>query len=118
LSVGPHQYVLTGAEEQIRRLQQKSSIEHEFSVFTVPRRTLVCGKIFEDAGVLGDVSVEEFPLYFLPLDEDLLSLELEDSFGDLHLVRAPLAAVPRAVLLTFLSARIRRASSRLLAPSC
>ena len=43
-------------------------------------------KIFEDAGVLGDLSVEEFPLYFLALEPDLLSLELEDSFGDLFLV--------------------------------
>ena len=42
--------------------------------------------IFEDAGVLGDVSVAELPLYFVPLERDLLSLELEDSFGDLYLV--------------------------------
>ncbi len=43
-------------------------------------------KILEDAGVLGDVSVEELPIFFLPLEQDLLSLELEDSFGDLFLV--------------------------------
>lgn len=53
----------------------------------VPRRTLVCNKILEDAGVLGDVSVEEFPLYLIPLEQDVLSLELADSFGDLYLVR-------------------------------
>jgi len=73
-------------QEQIKRLQQSSSIEHEFSIFIVPRRTLVCNKILEDAGVLGDVSVEEFPLYFIPLEQDVLSLELADSFGDLYLV--------------------------------
>lgn len=43
-------------------------------------------KILEEAGVIGDVNVFEFPLYFLPLDQDLLSLELEDSFSDLFLV--------------------------------
>ena len=43
-------------------------------------------KIFEDAGVLGDISVEELPLYFLPLEQDLLSMELETSFTDLFLV--------------------------------
>ena len=73
--------------EQVKRLQQESQIEHEFSVFLTPRRNLVCNKIFEDAGILGDIVVDEFPLYFLPLDSDLLSLELEDSFGDLYLVR-------------------------------
>ena len=72
--------------EQIRRLQKSSSIEHEFSVVWVPRRTLVCNKILEEAGVLGDISVEEFPLYFIPLEHDVLSLTLEDSFGDLYLV--------------------------------
>lgn len=75
------------SQEQIKKLQQSSSIEHEFSVFIVPRRTLVCNKILEDAGVLGDVSVEEFPLYLIPLEQDVLSLELPDSFGELYLVR-------------------------------
>ena len=72
--------------EQIKRLQKNSSIEYEFSVVWVPRRTLVCDKILEEAGVLGDISVEEFPLHFLPLEHDVLSLALEDSFGDLYLV--------------------------------
>lgn len=35
---------------------------------------------------MGDVNVAEFPLYFMPLEEDVLSLELEDSFSDLYLV--------------------------------
>ena len=74
--------------EQIKRLQKNSSIEHEFSVIWVPRRTLVCNKILEEAGVLGDINVEEFPLHFVPLEQDVLSLTLEDSFGDLYLVRA------------------------------
>ena len=72
--------------EQIKRLQRNGKVEHEFSIFLAPRRTLVSNKIFEDAGILGDVSVEEFPLYFLPLEQDLLSMELEHSFADLFLV--------------------------------
>ncbi|MCJ1478497.1 hypothetical protein MMC13_007177 [Lambiella insularis] len=83
--------------DQIKKLQQSSGIEHEFSVFIIPRRTLVCNKILEDAGVLGDVSVEEFPLYFIPLEQDVLSLELADSFGDLYLRKDPTC--------TFLAAR-------------
>jgi len=57
-------------------------------VIWVPRRTLVCNKILEEAGVLGDISVEEFPLHFIPLEQDVLSLALQDSFADLYLVRA------------------------------
>ena len=52
----------------------------------MPRRTLVSNKILEEAGILGDISVEEFPLYFIPLEKDVLSLELDDSLGDLYLV--------------------------------
>ena len=74
------------SSEQIKRLQQESQIEHEFSVFIAPRRTLVADKIFEEAGVLGDISIEEFSLYFLPMDGDVFSLELESSFADLFLV--------------------------------
>lgn len=30
--------------------------------------------------------MHEYPLYFMPLADDLLSLELEDAFTDLYLV--------------------------------
>lgn len=46
----------------------------------------MCNKILEEAGVLGDVSVEALPLHFIPLEEDVLSLALDDSFSDLYLV--------------------------------
>ena len=61
-------------------------MDHEFSIFWVPRRTLVSNSILEEVGVIGDVNISQFPLYFVPLEQDLLSLELEDSFGDLYLV--------------------------------
>jgi vacuolar protein sorting-associated protein 33A len=75
--------------EHIKRLQRESQIGHEFSIFWVPRRTLVSDKILEEAGVLGDTSIFEFPLYFIPLEKDLLSLELDDSFSDLYLRKDP-----------------------------
>ncbi|KAK2757077.1 hypothetical protein FQN54_005046 [Arachnomyces sp. PD_36] len=77
------------AAEQLKRLQRDNSGGYEFSILCVPRRTLVCNKILEDEGVMGDANVVEFPLYFLPLEKDVLSLELEDSFGDLYLHHDP-----------------------------
>jgi vacuolar protein sorting-associated protein 33A len=62
-------------------------VKHEISIFWVPRRTLVSNKILEDEGVLGDVNISELPLFFLPLENDLLSLELKYCFTDLYLVR-------------------------------
>lgn len=77
------------SQDHIKRMQRESQTGHEFSIFWVPRRTLVSEKILEDAGVLGDTTTAEFPLYFLPLEKDLLSLELENSFGDLYLRKDP-----------------------------
>ncbi|RYO83007.1 hypothetical protein DL766_005540 [Monosporascus sp. MC13-8B] len=71
--------------EQLKRLQRESQTGHEFHIFWVPRRTLVSDKLLEEAGVLGDVSIAELPLYFFPLERDVLSLELEDSFRDLYI---------------------------------
>ncbi len=72
--------------EQIKKLLKNGSVEHEISIFWVPRRTLVSNKILEEEGVLGDVNVSEFPMYFLPLEHDILSLELEDAFVEMYLV--------------------------------
>ena len=78
--------ILLQISGQIKKIQKIGSIEHEISIFWVPRRTLVSNKILEDEGILGDVNVSEFPMYFLPLEDDLLSLELGNPFMELYLV--------------------------------
>jgi hypothetical protein len=75
--------------EQIKKLQRNGTVEHEISIIWAPRRTLVSNKILEDEGVLGDVNVSELPLYFLPLEDDMLSMEMEEAFHDLYLVCEP-----------------------------
>lgn len=79
--------------EQIKGLQKNAPIEHEISIIWVPRRTLVSNKILENEGILGDVNVFELPIFFLPLEKDVLSLELADSFNDLYLVRISICVV-------------------------
>ena len=78
--------------DQIRRLQQESQTGHIFHIFWVPRRTLVSNTILEEAGVLGDTSISELPLFFFPLEHDVLSLEMEDAFKDLYLTKDPTPA--------------------------
>ncbi|KAJ5093518.1 hypothetical protein N7456_009379 [Penicillium angulare] len=82
------QHVRTVAQ-QIKRLQNNGNVEHEFSIFLTPRRTLVSNAVLEEAGIIGDVNIAEFPLHFLPLEQDILSLELDDAFGDLYLHKDP-----------------------------
>ncbi|KAL9943814.1 hypothetical protein ACHAQF_007260 [Verticillium nonalfalfae] len=45
----------------------------------------IADKQLEEAGVLGDVNISELPLHFFPLERDVLSLELDESFTDLYL---------------------------------
>ncbi|KAF1944089.1 Sec1-like protein [Clathrospora elynae] len=75
--------------DQIKRIRRDSQIEHEFSIFWVPRRTMISDQLLEEAGVLGEASVSEWPLFFVPLADDVLSLELEDAVSDLYLKKDP-----------------------------
>ena len=58
----------------------------EYHVYLVPRKTTTCVNILEEGGVLGDIVLGELPMLFLPLEQDLLSLELEQSFEELYFV--------------------------------
>ncbi|PHH75755.1 hypothetical protein CDD82_4301 [Ophiocordyceps australis] len=71
--------------DQIKRVRHDSLTSHDFHVFWVPRRTLVSDQLLEEAGVLGDVNISELPLFFFPLETDVLSLELDQAFRDLYL---------------------------------
>ncbi|KAI9926429.1 hypothetical protein ASPWEDRAFT_45475 [Aspergillus wentii DTO 134E9] len=75
--------------EQIKRLQRNGNVEHEFTILWVPRRTLVSNTVLEETGIIGDVNIAELPLFFMPLEEDILSLELDDSFSDLYMHKDP-----------------------------
>ncbi|EPS40563.1 hypothetical protein H072_5544 [Dactylellina haptotyla CBS 200.50] len=70
---------------QIKNTPKIPGQDLEHSLFFVPRRTPLCDRILEDEGVFGDVTINEYPLYFIPLEPDVLSLELDDAFEDLYL---------------------------------
>ncbi|CAD0106747.1 unnamed protein product [Aureobasidium uvarum] len=42
-------------------------------------------QLIAENGVLGEVTIGECPLFLIPLEPDLLSLELDDAFSDLYL---------------------------------
>jgi hypothetical protein len=60
---------------------------------------MVSDQLLEEAGVLGEASVSEWPLFFVPLADDVLSLVLEDAVSDLYLVCSKVHVVG-SVLLT------------------
>ena len=60
----------------------RSSSSLEFSVLFVPRRSIVVDRVLEDEGVVGDlISIGELPpLEIIPVEDDVMSLELPHSF--------------------------------------
>lgn len=89
------------AAEQIKLIRSESKIDHDFTIIWVPRRTLVSNMILEEHGVLGEANIMELALNFVPLEPDVLSLELEESFSDICLRKDPTSifASARALML-------------------
>ncbi|KAK8934362.1 hypothetical protein KSP39_PZI014643 [Platanthera zijinensis] len=57
-------------------------LQKDYFVYFVPRRTVVCEKIFEEEKVHHLLTLGEYPLYIMPLDEDVLSCELDLAFRE------------------------------------
>ncbi|KAF5830120.1 hypothetical protein DUNSADRAFT_15011 [Dunaliella salina] len=70
------------------------------AVIFIPRRTPACERVLEEEGVSGDVRCGELGLDMVPIEDDVLSLELDHAFkecvvdGD----SGPLYAAARAIL--------------------
>lgn len=60
-------------------------IQREYFVYFVPRRAVVCEKILEEEKIHQLLTIGEYPLYLIPLDEDVLSFELDAAYKE-HLV--------------------------------
>ena len=71
----------------------------EDRVVVVPRRTIVCERVLEEEGVYSDVTLDELDLDLIPCEEDVVSMELPDSFRDclLHGDKSSLFYVARAL---------------------
>lgn len=56
----------------------------------MPRKSLLCKKKLQNRGVFGNFTlIEEFVCDLFPFDNDLLSMELGDSFKEFHLENDP-----------------------------
>ena len=88
--------------EQIKLVRSESKIDHEFTIIWTPRRSRVSDMVLEEHNVLGEATITEFRLSFIPLEPDVLSLELEDSFSDLFLRKDPTSVFASAQALMLL----------------
>ncbi|KAK0246165.1 Sec1-like protein [Armillaria nabsnona] len=68
--------------EQIKR-HAKDAAKHTYTLLLVPRVSTLVTRILEEEGVLGDVSISSYNLQFIPIEEDVVSLEYESVFKDI-----------------------------------
>ncbi|XP_071934851.1 vacuolar protein-sorting-associated protein 33 homolog isoform X2 [Coffea arabica] len=57
-------------------------LQREYFVYFVPRRTVVCEKILEEEKVYDLLTIGEYPLYLMPIDEDVIAFELDLAYKD------------------------------------
>ncbi|KIY46295.1 Sec1-like protein [Fistulina hepatica ATCC 64428] len=68
--------------DQIKRHAKESQV-HNYTVFLVPRVSTLVSHILEEEGVLGDVTLAPYELQFIPIADDVLSLEHDAAFKEL-----------------------------------
>lgn len=78
----------------------KRGVRSQFHVFFVPSRSVVCEQIFEDEGCTACTTFGELGIGMLPLDTDLLTMEMPCVFKQCYLDgdTSSLGSVARALL--------------------
>ncbi|KAI4972308.1 hypothetical protein ZWY2020_003233 [Hordeum vulgare] len=86
--VRPQLSLMKLVADQIRN-DESEGLQREYHLYFVPRRVVACEMILEEEGVHQKLAtIGEYPLYLVPLDEDVLSFELGDddhSLQECHL---------------------------------
>uniref|UniRef100_A0AAQ5XK80 VPS33B late endosome and lysosome associated n=1 Tax=Amphiprion ocellaris TaxID=80972 RepID=A0AAQ5XK80_AMPOC len=53
-----------------------------YKIIFTPQKFYACEAVLEEQGMFGDVTTDEWAFYLLPLDDDIISLELPEFFRD------------------------------------
>ncbi|KZT08568.1 Sec1-like protein [Laetiporus sulphureus 93-53] len=68
--------------DQVKRLSRESA-KHTYTLLLVPRISTLVSRILEEEGVLGDITISSYNLQFIPVAEDVISLEHDNAFKEL-----------------------------------
>ena len=87
----------------------QESQQHSYTLLLVPRTSTLVTRILEEEGVLGDVTISSYNLQFIPLAEDVISLEHESAFKELWVVsRFSWPSITRALKVEHIRMEMRR----------
>ncbi|EJD03752.1 Sec1-like protein [Fomitiporia mediterranea MF3/22] len=68
--------------DQIKRHAREGK-QHVYTLFLVPRTSTLVTRVLEEEGVLGEVNVSAFNMQFIPIADDVVSLEHENAFKEI-----------------------------------
>ncbi|EPT03435.1 hypothetical protein FOMPIDRAFT_1046976 [Fomitopsis schrenkii] len=68
--------------EQLKRHGREAQ-KHTYTLLLVPRTSTLVSRILEEEGVLGDITISSYNLQFIPLAEDVISLENDKALKEL-----------------------------------
>ncbi|KII91306.1 hypothetical protein PLICRDRAFT_89630 [Plicaturopsis crispa FD-325 SS-3] len=68
--------------DQIKR-HVRESLKHTYTLLLVPRTSTLVTRILEEEGVLGDVTISSYNLQFIPIADDVISLENDNAFKEI-----------------------------------
>ena len=77
-------------QDHIKR-HAKELRKHNYTLLLVPRTSTLVSRILEEEGVLGEVTISSYNLQFIPIAEDVISLEHENSMRELWVVSETLS---------------------------
>lgn len=73
-------------KEQIKHHAREGK-KHTYTLFLVPRVSTLVTRVLEEEGVLGEVNIYAFNMQFIPIADDVVSLEHESAFKEIWVVR-------------------------------
>ncbi|TFY82858.1 hypothetical protein EWM64_g1160 [Hericium alpestre] len=68
--------------DQIKRHARESKT-HTYTLLLVPRTSTLISRVLEEEGVLGDITISTYNLQFIPIADDVISLEHENAFKEI-----------------------------------
>jgi len=72
-------------KDQINSGNNEDKQESKFSLILWPRKNILCKETLEEQGVYGNLKIRDFNFDLIPLENDLLSLEMNFSFRDTYI---------------------------------
>ncbi|KAI0027966.1 Sec1-like protein [Vararia minispora EC-137] len=78
----PHIKWMKVIADQIKR-HGRENRQHTYTLLLVPRTSTIVSRVLEDEGVLGDVTIAAYDLQFIPIADDVVSLETDGAFKEI-----------------------------------